>query len=103
MTCKSYLSETIEKVWGRSAHIGPRKELASHQNMLPYLQCYPLTTVYSTLPYLQCYPLTTVYSTLPYLQCYPLTTVYSTGMTYLTVKVTLDVFISQHSLEHSEF
>ena len=88
MTCKSYLSETIEKVWGRSAHIGPRKELASHQNMLPYLQCYPLTTVYSTLPYLQCYPLTTVYST---------------GMTYLTVKVTLDVFISQHSLEHSEF
>ena len=88
MTCKSYLSETIEKAWGRSAHIGPRKELASHQNMLPYLQCYPLTTVYSTLPYLQCYPLTTVYST---------------GMTYLTVKVTLDVFISQHSLEHSEF
>ena len=73
MTCKSYLSETVKKAWGRSAHIGPRKELASHQNMLTYLQCYPLTTVYST------------------------------GMTYLTVKVTLDVFISQHSLEHSEF
>lgn len=49
MTCKSYLSETVKKHGAEVLILVLEKELASHQNMLPYLQCYPLTTVYVVL------------------------------------------------------
>lgn len=37
-----------------------------------------------------------------YLHCYPLTTKCSIGTTCLTIEATLYLFISPHSLEHSE-
>ena len=71
--CKLYLNEAVKKVGAGSAQTGPRKKSWLHiQNMLPYLQCYPLTTVCST------------------------------GTTCLTIKVTLYLFISPRGLEHSE-